>query len=147
MKRFDLKDNKFINKKTGIVHYTLDSIDKVLKTYPELYDVYWAKEEFSSSMLKLHNYDETKKSIDFFINKFSKSLNKELNNIANTFMNWYKEIINSYSKNLYGIVLTNAMAESNNNYIQTLINIGYGYTNFNRLRKRILYMSSYKNRK
>lgn len=147
MKRFDLKDNKFINKKTGIVHYTLDSIDKVLKAYPELYDVYWAKEEFSSYMLKLHDYDETKKSIDFFINKFSKSLNKELNNIANTFINWYKEIINSYSKNLYGIVLTNAMAESNNNYIQTLINIGYGYTNFNRLRKRILYMSSHKNRK
>lgn len=31
---------------------------------------------------------------------------------------------------------------SNNNYIQKLINIGYGYTNFPRLRKRILYMSS-----
>ena len=146
MKRFDLKDNKFINHKTGVVHYTLDSIDMVLKAYPDLYDVYWAKEEFSSSMLKLHNYDETKKRIDFFINKFSKSLNKELNDIGNTFKNWYKEIINSYSKNTYGVVLTNAMAESNNNYIQTLINIGYGYTNFKRLRKRILYMSSHKNR-
>ena len=44
------------------------------------------------------------------------------------------------------ISFCNAMAESNNNYIQTLINIGYGYTNFNRLRKRILYMSSNKNR-
>ena len=84
--------------------------------------------------------------INLFINKFSKSLNKELNNIGITFKNWYKEIINSYSKNTYGVVLTNAMAESNNNYIQTLINIGYGYTNFNRLRKRILYMSSNKNR-
>ena len=146
MKRFDLKDNKFINHRTGVVHYTLDSIDMVLKVYHDLYDVYWAKEEFSSSMLKLHNYDETKKRIDFFINKFSKSLNKELNDIGNTFKNWYKEIINSYSKNTYGVVLTNAMAESNNNYIQTLINIGYGYTNFYRLRKRILYMSSNKNR-
>ena len=38
------------------------------------------------------------------------------------------------------------MAESNNNYIQTLINIGYGYTNFKRLRKRVLYMSSNKKR-
>ena len=94
----------------------------ILKAFPDLYDVYWAKEEFSSSMLKLHNYDDTKKRIDFFINKFSKSLNKlnkELNDIGNTFKNWYKEIINSYSKNTYGVVLTNAMAESNNNYIQT----------------------------
>jgi len=146
MKRFDLKDNKFVNHRTGVVHYTLDSIDMVLKAFPDLFDIYWAKEEFSSSMLKLHNYDETKNRIDFFINKFSKSLNKELNNIGNTFKNWYKEIVNSYSKNTYGVVLTNAMAESNNNYIQTLINIGYGYTNFNRLRKRILYMSSNKNR-
>ena len=144
--RFDLKDNKFINKRTGVVYYTLDSIDMVLKAYPELYEVYWAKEEFSSLMLKLHNYDETKNMIDFFVNKFSKSTVKELNNVASTFRNWYQEIINAYSKNTYGVVLTNAMAESNNNYIQTLINIGYGYSNFNRLRKRILYMSSNKNR-
>ena len=49
-------------------------------------------------------------------------------------------------KKLLISVLTNAMAESNNNYIQTLINIGYGYSNFKRLRKRLLYMSSYKKR-
>ena len=142
--RFDLKDSKYV--KRGITYYTLDSIDMVLKKYPDLFFVYWAKEEFSNKMLKLHEYDETKKAIDFFINQFSKSTIKELNNIAKTFINWYDEIINAYSKNTYGIVLTNAMAESNNNYIQTLINIGYGYTNFKRLRKRILYMSSNKNR-
>ena len=34
------------------------------------------------------------------------------------------------------------MAESNNNYIQILINIGYGFTNFSRLRNLILYISS-----
>ena len=144
MNRFLFKDNKFINNKTGIVYYTLDSIDLVLKAYPDLFTIYWSKEEFSSSMLKLHNYDETKKLIDFFINQYTKSTINELVSIGQTFKNWYKEIINAYSKNTYGVVLTNAMAESNNNYIQTLINIGYGYTNFNRLRKRILYMSSKK---
>ena len=97
-------------------------------------------------MLKLLNYDETKKMIDFFINKFSKSTVKSLNEIAKTFKHWYEKIINSYSKNTFGVVLTNAMAESNNNYIQTLINIGYGYSNFKRLRKRLLYMSSHKKR-
>lgn len=95
-----------------------------------------------SCMLKLREKDEVKSNMDFFINKFSKSLNKELNKIASTFTNWYNKIVIAYSKNTYGIVLTNAMAESNNNYIQTLINIGYGYSNFNRLRKRILYISS-----
>lgn len=145
--RFDLKDNTFINKKTGIVCYVLDSIDMVLKTYPELHAVYWAKNEFCSSMLKLHEYQETKDYIDFFINKYSNSTIKVLNKIGRTFRHWYKEIINAYSKNTYGVVLTNAMAESNNNYIQTLINIGYGYSCFSHLRKRVLYMSSYKNSK
>ena len=144
--RFDLRDSKKIDQKTGVVHYILDDVDMVLRAYPELFEVYWAKENFCSSMLKLHNYDETKRMIDFFINKYSKSTIKFLNDIANTFKRWYIEIVNSYSKNTFGVVLTNAMAESNNNYIQTLINIGYGYSNFKRLRKRLLYMSSYKKR-
>ena len=97
-------------------------------------------------MLKLHDYDETKSSIDFFIENFSKSTVLELNNISNTYKNWYFEIINAYSKNSFGVVLTNAIAESNNNYIQKLINIGYGYTNFPRLRKRVLFMSSNRKR-
>lgn len=145
--RFDLKDNTFINKRTGIVYHVLDSIDMVLKLYPELHAVYWAKDEFSSAMLKLHEYQETKEYIDFFINKYSNSPINVLNKIGRTFKHWYNEIINAYSKNTYGVVLTNAMAESNNNYIQTLINIGYGYSNFSRLRKRVLYMSSHKNSK
>ena len=97
-------------------------------------------------MLKLHEREETENSIDFFINNFSKSTSIELNNIAKTFSNWKEEIINAYSKNSFGIVLTNAIAESNNNYIQKMINIGYGYSNFPRLRKRILYMSSNRKR-
>ena len=93
-------------------------------------------------MLKLHELDETKNMLDFYIKNYESSTVNELNKIAKTFNNWYTEIINAYSKNFFGDVLTNAIAESNNNYIQKLINIGYGYTNFPRLRKRILYMSS-----
>ena len=96
-------------------------------------------------MLKLHEYYETENYLNYFIKKLSNSTVNELNKIGKTFIKWRKEIINAYAKNVYGVVLTNAMAESNNNYIQKLIEIGYGYTNFNRLRKRILYMSSNKN--
>lgn len=130
-----MKDNTFINKKTGIVYHVLDSIDMVLKSYLELHAVYWAKDEFCSSMLKLHDYQETKDYIDFFIKKYSNSTIKVLNKIGRTFKHWYNEIINAYSKNTYGVILTNAMNESNNNYIQTLINIGYGYSSFPHLIK------------
>lgn len=140
--RYDLNNSTFINKRNGVVYYTLDNVDMVLNEYPELAELYYAKDIFCNKMLKLNDYDETKNAIDFFIENFSKSFVLELNYIANTFKNWYSEIINAYSKNSYGVVLSNAIAESNNNYIQKLINISYGYSNFSRLRKRILYMSS-----
>ena len=146
-KRIDLMDDTYTDKRTGIIYYTLDDVDNVLKEYPELSYAYWCKEDFCSYMLKLHEYEETKTQINFFINKFLNSEIKEIQRIGQTFKNWYYEIINGYSKNTYGVVLTNAMAESNNNYIQTLINVGYGYSKFPRLRKRILYMSSNKSNK
>ena len=61
------------------------------------------------------------------------SIVDESNKITNTFINWSIEIVNAYSKNFFGVILTNAIAESNNNYILKLIDTGYGYTNFNRL--------------
>lgn len=142
MNRYDLDQLTYINERTGIVYNYADKVDMVLREYPELAEVYFAKDIFSNKMLKLHELEETKKTIDFFIHNFESSTVFELNKIANTFSNWYIEIINAYSKNSYGVVLSNAIAESNNNYIQKIINIGYGYTNFSRLRKRILYMSS-----
>ncbi len=140
--RYDLSKITYEDKRNGIINYIEDDVDIVLRAYPELFEIYWSKEEFQNYMVKLHEYEETKNKMNFFINKFSKSSLKELQNISQSFTNWYQEIINAYAKNATGFVLTNTIAESNNNYIQTLINIGYGYSNFNRLRKRILYVSS-----
>lgn len=147
MNRYDLDQLTYINERTGIVYNYADKVDMVLREYPELAEIYYAKDLFFNKMLKLHELDETKKMIDFFIHNFESSTVFELNKIAKTFSNWYIEIINAYSKNSYGVVLSNAIAESNNNYIQKIINIGYGYTNFSRLRKRILYMSSNRKRR
>ena len=148
MINFDELDLKILRE-----NYNNDLIDKIdynnisnIFGYLINNGIYYAKDLFCNKMLKLHEYTETKTSIEFFINNFSLSTLKELNNIANTFTNWKEEIINAYSKNSFGVVLTNAIAESNNNYIQKLINMGYGYTNFPRLRKRILYMSSNRKR-
>lgn len=140
--RYNLKQLTYVSERTGIVYNHADKVDMVLKEYSELDKVYHAKDIFCNTMLKLHELDETKNMLDFYIKNYEQSTVNELNKIAKTFTNWYTEIINAYSKNSFGVVLTNAIAESNNNYIQKLINIGYGYTNFNRLKKRILYMSS-----
>ena len=56
----------------------------------------------------MKRYDVTKKTVDFFIYNYELSTVNELNKIAKTFTNWYSEIINAYSKNSYGVILTNA---------------------------------------
>ena len=57
------------------------------------------------------------------------------------FQNWKYEIINSAVKTSYGLRITNSISESNNNMIQTLVDICYGLVSFQRLRKRILMIS------
>ena len=83
---------------------------------------------------------ETKKSMDFFVNKFLSSTIIEVQEIGKSLSNRYDEIVNAYAKNEYGFCLTNTVAESNNNYIKELIHISHGFTNFTRFRKRILYI-------
>ena len=61
--------------------------------------------------------------------------------IARTLSNWYEEIINAYSKTTYGFFLSNAIAEANNDNIQTLVDVCYGLGNFERTRNRILYIN------
>ena len=91
-------------------------------------------------MVKMKDLEETKESMDFFINKFLSSTIKEVVEIGKSLSNWYSEIVNAYAKNEYGFCLTNAIAESNNNYIKELIHCSHGFTNFHRFRKRILYL-------
>ena len=57
------------------------------------------------------------------------------------FSNWFNELIDSYAKTITQFCLTNAAAEANDNNIQTLVDVGYGYGNFPRLRNRILYIN------
>lgn len=49
-------------------------------------------------------------------------------------------------KNKTGFYLTSAVAEANNNVIQTYINISYGLTDFERFRNRILYINMHRKR-
>jgi len=136
-----LKSYKRINKRTGEVFYWIDDVDYVLRKYPELNEVYQAREEFNKYSTKLHYWEESRRNLVFFINKFGASQSEELLEISKTFKNWFDEIVNSYAKNTVHFCLTNAFAEANNNNIQTLIDIGYGYGNFERLRNRVIYIN------
>ena len=140
-RRDDLYKYRKINKRTGEVFDWKLLLDATLRCYPSLSEIYWAKEDFNTYSLKLHYWEESKRNLDYFIGRFKGSNLKELRDIASTFENWYEEIVNSYAKTTVGFCLTNAVAEANNNMIQTLVDVGYGYGNFERLRNRVLYIN------
>lgn len=139
--REKLKKFRKVNERTGVVYDWEIIVDKTLRKYPKLYYAYWTREEFNKTVVKLTSWYQTKQTLDFFLQKLAHCEIEEMQEIAKTFSNWYEELINSYSKTNYGFFLSNAIAEANNDNIQTLVDVSYGLGNFERSRNRILYIN------
>lgn len=141
MNRIKLSKINKTSKLTGVVYPLIDKVDACIKRYDALNEVYWNREDFIVGFKKVNYYKEAETLINFTIDKFNLSLLKEVNELGQMFQNWKYEIINAATKTSYGFRMTNAIAESNNNMIQTYINICYGINDFKRLRKRVLMLS------
>lgn len=77
------------------------------------------------------------RNLEFLINKCLASIHSDVVTLGNTLLDRSVEIINAYSEeNKYNI--SNGIAECNNNRIEKLIEVGNGYRNLNRLKKRVL---------
>jgi len=139
--RSRLKKFKKTMKRNDIVLDWEIIVDETLRKYPKLHYAYWTREEFNKNVVKLTSWLDTKRSLDFFIQKLGHCEIEEMQEIARTLSNWYEEIINAYSKTTYGFFLSNAIAEANNDNIQTLVDVCYGLGNFERTRNRILYIN------
>lgn len=82
--------------------------------------------------------DKAMKKIDFILNGLMISNSVKAQKLAETILNWYDEILN-YFNNPMGIKISDAIAEGVNSQIKLLINNSRGMSNFNRLRKRVLF--------
>lgn len=140
MDRNKLKAKRKVNR-WGIVTDPTVDIDECLSKYPELHFAYWVKEEFNQRTKKLMYFKEAESIVCFFENQLSKSTITEMNKIGKTLRNWRLEIINGMTFNPYNKRISNAIAESMNNQIQTLINICYGIPKFENMRQRVLYIN------
>lgn len=141
-----LKDRKELSKTRtvdddGIVHDPTVSLDRCLAKYPDLYYAYWTKEDFRRDTKQLMYYGKASQTIDFYINKLVGSSIEEMAKVGKMLQNWRNEIINGITQNPYSIKISNAIAESTNNTIQTLIDLSYGLPDFERMRKRVLYIN------
>lgn len=94
-------------------------------------------------MLHERFWMETKQSIDYFIQRFGHSEILELQEIAKNFQIGTQKLLILMQKTM-NMCISNAIAGANNDNIQTLIDISYGYGNFERLRNHVLYVNKNK---
>lgn len=125
-------------KRTGEVYTTWDLVEECLGKYPDLGEMFDMKQEFWEFSKKRKKPGDAASWVPWFAQKLSHSLIPELQRIGKTFGNWLQEIINAYTPGEGGEYYSNAIAEANNNAIQTLMDAGYGYVNFERFRNRLL---------
>ena len=142
--RNELYKKKHVDKYGIITDATMD-LDRCLIKYPDLYYAYWTKEDFRRQTKKLMFYKEAETIVNFYETKLNHSTIVEMNKIGRTLTNWKQEIINGMIKNDYNFKISNGIAESMNNFIQTMIDICYGIPNFDNMRQRVLFIN--RNRK
>ena len=116
-----------------IVNYML-SIDKELK---DAYDLLNEYRNFNSSA----RLDNAAEWLDELIIKFHNSISDEYYKAYKLLKNWRQEIINSFHR-VNGHVISNGGMERANRDIKTIIRHAYGFTNFSRLRNRIMYVKN-----
>jgi len=131
--KFQVNRSGLLLEEHQIVDYML-KIDKDLKAAYELLNEYRA---FNSSVT-IYNAEEI---LNELINKFHGSPIDEYYKAYKMLKKWKKEIINSLNR-VNGLIISNGGMERAYRNIKTIIRHAYGYKNFDRLRKRIMYVKN-----
>ena len=109
-----------------------------MSVHPDLDEAYSLTQEFLRGVREV-KYENAKDWLDNWITSISKSNCKEFNSLADMFINWKNEILNSFIR--FGDKrLHNGYLEGINNKIKVIKRIAYGYTNFTHFRNRIMYI-------
>ena len=101
----------------------------------DLSTVYFLKEQLRKYVLYENDQQKALEELNLWIRDAKESEIPELKSAITAFTNWKQSIIASC-----GQPITNGFTEGCNNKIKVLKRNAYGYRNFERFRKRILFM-------
>lgn len=124
------------------IHYT-DMVFDGIKKYDDLLEGY-------NILQDLYHYNrndtftESLKFIDYISNRLIDTGYDILMSVGRSYKKWRVEIADGLAKNQTGRYYSNGIAESINNNLKTIIKVSYGYHNFERFRKRAIFISQYK---
>ena len=126
--------NHIQKKNTSAQQILIDAMN----VHPDLDEAYSLTQEFLRGIREV-KYENAKDWLNNWITSISKSNCKEFNSLADMFINWKIEILNSFIR--FGDKrLHNGYIEGINNKIKVIKRIAYGYTNFTHFRNRIMYL-------
>lgn len=137
-----ISNKMYTSKLTGESYYYEELVQKCVKLNPNLLKGYNCLQD----TLKYSNfftYSEALRFIEFISNRLLLSEEELLISVGQTYLRWKHQIAQAFSKIDNGRHYTNAIAESLNNHLKTILKISYGCHNFERFRKRALLISTY----
>ncbi|MDE7264020.1 MAG: transposase [Anaeroplasmataceae bacterium] len=126
--------------RTGMLLDKYQIREFMLSLDDELRLAYELKEEYRSFNLSASICDAKDRLLDL-MDKFKASRIKEFYPFIRTIKNWFVEIVNSFNR-INGKRISNGPMERTNRTIKQLFYNGFGFTNFQRTRKRIIYISN-----
>lgn len=141
-KKSNIKDKFYTYKNTGeIIHYD-DIVFSCLKLNSDLLEAYSILQELYT-YTRYYTFTEALNFIERISNRLHLIGNPLFEKVGQTYHRWRIEIANGFARNQKDVHYTNAIAESLNNGLKTIIKDAYGYQNFERFRKRALLISTY----
>ena len=143
MDQFKICKNEYHSKKFDMYMSYGDIILRCIKMNYAFWDGYDVLQELLHYD-KYETWTDANKFMDRIIDKLRFSGDELLVKTADTYKKWKTGIINGLARNQTGRRFSNAIAENNNSHIQRIINVAYGYQNFDRFRARVMLILTYK---
>ena len=113
-------------------YFERDALDLWLNDYPELKELYWAR-EMLFTFYRTKGFNKASRTLTKLTDHLAHSKIKEIKTLRRTLMSWRDEILNYFKTGL-----TNARTEGFNNVAKLVQKRAYGYKNFENYRLRLL---------
>ncbi len=132
-----LSDEPIKVTKSGMLMSKYGIVENMLSLDPTLALAYELKEEYKN-FVATASIDTALVELDTLISKFKESRIKEYYPFIHIMENWHDEIVNSFNK-INNHKITNGPMERVNRDIKSIFGISFGFTNFERVRNRIIF--------
>jgi transposase len=113
-------------------YFERDALDRWLADYPELKEIYWAR-EMMFTFYRTKGFNKASNALTRLTDHLAHSKIKEIRTLRRTLMSWRTEILNYFKTGL-----TNARTEGFNSVAKLVQKRAYGYKSFENYRLRLL---------